>query len=219
MCTYNASDYLSEMLWSIENQTFKDFTLYIFNDGSTDDTANVIAEFSERIPIKVKHSEGIHNIGTVKNFVVNMALKDNPKLLQMTDHDDLLEPTMLERMVKEIEGKKVDFVVCNGRMFGEGNDDIKNKETTESKIIKDNCFVSWAMFKASVLRDFNYRVGMKHFEDWDLYIRLIKAKKTYSIIKDQLYNYRMHDNQFHKITDKDFYKHRRNLWEIHDILQ
>lgn len=224
MATYNAADYLREMLWSIENQTYKDYTVYIFNDGSEDDTKEVIEEYAKKIPIKVKHSEGVHVIGTVKNYVVNMALKDNPKYIQMTDSDDLLEPTMLERMVWEMEDTGADFAICDGSTFGDETYNIKNDlneeigaEMAEALIERENPFFSWAMFKADVLREQNYRVGMKYFEDWDLYIRLLKAKKKFSIVRESLYNYRTHAGQFHKVTNKDFDKHKRSLWEINNI--
>lgn len=225
MATYNAADYLREMLWSIENQTYKDYTVYIFNDGSEDDTKEVIEEYAKKIPIKVKHSEGVHVIGTVKNYVVNMALKDDPDLIQMCDHDDLLEPTMLERMVQEMEDTGVDFAICDGKTFGDNGvvniqNDLNDEIGTEAVarfVEKENPFFSWAMFKADVLREQNYRVGMQHFEDWDLYLRLFRAKRKYSIVREELYNYRTHSEQFHKITEKDFDKHRRNLWEMNNI--
>lgn len=225
MATYNAADYLREMLWSIENQTYKDYTVYIFNDGSEDNTKEVIEEYAKKIPIKVKHSDGVHVIGTVKNYVVNMALKDDPDLIQMCDHDDLLEPNMIERMVEEMEETGVDFAVCDGKTFGEeGTYNIKNDlndevgaDMTEALLERENPFFSWAMFKSNVLREQNYRVGLKHFEDWDLYIRLIKAGKIHSIVREELYNYRTHGEQFHKVTDRDFHRHKVNLWEINNI--
>lgn len=201
----------------------------MFNDGSEDNTKEVIEEYAKKIPIKVKHSEGIHVIGTVKNYVVNMALKDNPTYIQMCDHDDLLEPNMIERMVQEMEKTGADFAVCDGKTFGDnGISNIQNDLNEEVKeelgtgaiakfIEKENPFFSWAMFKADVLREQNYRVGMKHFEDWDLYLRLFRAKRKYSIVREELYNYRTHGEQFHKITEKDFEKHRRNMWEINNI--
>lgn len=223
-CVYNRNDYFREYLWSLSNQTFKDFTLYVWDDGSEEDTKGVIDEYKDRINIVVKYARPIHNIGTVKNYVVNMALKDNPEYIQLTDCDDLLEPNMLERMVKEMDETGVDFAVCDGSTFGEEAYNIKNDlneevdmDMVEALIERGNPFFSWAMFKSDVLREQNYRVGMQHLEDWDLYIRLLKAKKRFSIVRESLYNYRTHAEQFHRVTNKDFEKHRRNLWEINNI--
>lgn len=223
-CVYNRNDYFREYLWSLSNQTFKDFTLYVWDDGSEEDTKSVIDEYKDKIDIVVKYAKPIHVIGTVKNYVVNLALKDNPKYLQMTDCDDLLEPNMLEKMVGEMDETGADFAVCDGVMFGEQSGEIQNdinneigQEMASILIEKENPFFSWAMFRADVLREQNYRVGMQHFEDWDLYIRLLKARRKFSIVREPLYNYRTHAGQFHKITDKNFYKHKRNLWELNNI--
>jgi len=226
MATYNVGDYLKDMLWSIENQTFKDYKVYVFNDGSEDNTMEVLKEYKNRIPMEVKNSEGIHNIGTVKNMVVNMALKDNPEYIQMVDSDDLLEPNMIERMVEEME-KGCDFAICDGRTFGEmGDKGIRNdlneevrEETIGLFIERENPLFSWSMFRADILRTQNFRVGMKHFEDWDLYLRLFKTGKKVSIVREELYNYRTHAGQFHKVTDKNFDKHKRYMWEMNNIIK
>lgn len=221
-CVYNRGDYFKEYLWSVENQTFKDFTLYIWNDGSEEDIQSIVDEYKDKIDIVIKNAEPIHNIGTVKSLVVNLALKDKPEYIQMTDSDDLLEPTMLERMVKELESTGADFVVCDGKTFGdEGVRAIKNNLNSDVEaglaIERGNPFFSWGMFKADVLKEQNFREGMKHLEDWDLYIRLIKAGKIHSIVREELYNYRTHGEQFHKVTDRDFHRHKVNLWEINNI--
>lgn len=224
-CVYNRNGYFRDYLESVTRQTYKNFTLYVWDDGSEEDTKSVIDEYKDKIDIVVKYAEPIHNIGTVKNYVVNLALKDNPDYVQLTDCDDLLEPNMLERMVEEMETTGADFAICDGVIFGEvQGGDIRNDMNEEmgqdmvfELIKRENPFFSWAMFKADVIREINYRVGMKHFEDWDIYIRLIKAKKKFSIVREPLYNYRTHPGQFHKETDKDFYMHKRNLFELNDL--
>lgn len=216
--TYNGGDYLRQMLLSLVDQTFKDFILYIYDDGSNDGTDEIIENFKDRLNIRYFFTSGIHNIGSVKNRVVKAALRDKPDLIQMLDHDDLIEPTFLEEMIKKIE-EGFDFVVCNGVMFGEACAQIKNKVPDYETIIKDNTLTSWGMFKREVLEQQNFRRGLAHFEDWDLYIRLIKLGFKCGVVEEELYNYRMHPGQFHRETQKDFYKHRRNLWELHEIEQ
>ena len=226
-CVYNRNDYFRDYLRSVEGQTYDNFTLFVWDDGSEEDTRGLIEEYKDKIDIVVKYAEPIHVIGTVKNYVVNMALKDNPDYIQMTDCDDLLEPNLLGRMVKEMEDTNADFAICDGVSFGESTGgDITNdfnceigQEMALELLKRENPFFSWAMFKANTLREVNYRAGMKHFEDWDIYIRLLKAKKKFSIVREPLYNYRTHGGQFHKVTDQDFYKHKKNLFELNDLEQ
>lgn len=217
MVTYNAGKYLEEMLWSLERQTYKNFDVYVWNDGSDDRTIEVLKNFKDKLNLHIENHKAIHNIGTVKNLVVKMALKDSPDYIQMVDSDDALEPNFIEEMVDRINRENVDFVVCDGIAFGDSTFQIHNEDTNKERIKDVNPFISWGIFKADVIRKINYREGMKHLEDWDLYIRLIFADKTYSIIRKQLYNYRMHPGQFHRETDNDFFKHRKNLWEINNL--
>lgn len=216
MGAYNGSGYLRDLLWSLCEQTFKDFAVYIFNDGSEDDTLEVIDSFRDRLDIKVKNSKGIHNIGTVKSKVVRFALKDKPDFIQMVDSDDVLEPTFLEAMLREIE-EGFDFVVCDGVTFGDQSFPIHNEYSDKKRIIHTNPFLSWIMLRAEVAKDINYRVGMGHYEDWDLHLRLLMADKTYGIVQEPLYNYRIHPGQFHRVTEQDEFRHRVNLWEVNNI--
>ena len=215
IATYNGGEYLRQMLESITNQTFKDFILYIYDDGSEDSTADIIESFKNRMNILYFFTSGIHNIGSIKNRVVKAALRDKPDYIQMSDHDDLWEPTFLEKMVEKIAD--YDFVVCNGRMFGDGYAQIRNHAPTYDEIVRSNTLTSWGMFKRELLEKHNYRRGLAHFEDWDLYIRLVKDGYSCGIVDEELYNYRMHPGQFHRETQKDFYKHRKNMWELNDI--
>ena len=48
LATYNGEKYLSEQLLSLYNQTYSEWTLYSADDGSTDGTADIGREFSER---------------------------------------------------------------------------------------------------------------------------------------------------------------------------
>ena len=50
MPSYNASDFLSEAVESVLNQTYTDFEFLIINDGSTDNTAEILNEFQSKYP-------------------------------------------------------------------------------------------------------------------------------------------------------------------------
>jgi glycosyltransferase involved in cell wall biosynthesis len=213
------SDYLEDMLKSLVNQTFKDFTVYLWLDGVEDDTIEVVDKFVDKLDIKYKDASASHIIGTVKNSVVKMALEDSPDYIQMCDCDDVLESEFLEKMVEEIE-KGYDFVACDGVQFGEVDGPIQNKmwhDNLQERIKHLNPFLSWIMVRADVMKEFNYREGIKHFEDWDLHYRLVMADKTFSVVQEPLYNYRTHSEQFHKETDRDFTKHQINMWQLNDI--
>ncbi len=47
MATYNGGRYLRNQLLSLQQQTYEDWTLWVRDDGSTDNTLNILGEFSE----------------------------------------------------------------------------------------------------------------------------------------------------------------------------
>lgn len=62
LSTYNGSQYLPQFLASLERQTYQDWNLIIRDDGSTDDTLQIIDEFGARFPGKIEwhQSQGHH---------------------------------------------------------------------------------------------------------------------------------------------------------------
>ena len=209
MATYNGGEYLKEMLDSLSNQTFQDFTVYIFDDGSTDNTKEVIESFKDKLAMVVEHNKGIHNIGIVKGRAIQMALRGQHKYIQILDHDDLLEPSFLEEMVKRLEGG-CDFVVCNGYTFGEVFGSIANTIPDMNTLLETNTLTSWVMAKSKVWRKHNFP-PLAHLEDWGLFINWIEAGYKGGVVEKPLYGYRMHSEQFHKITNREWGRHRENM--------
>lgn len=95
LATYNGELYVKEQISSILNQTFKDFKLYIRDDGSSDNTISIINEFSdERIVIinDFKKSSGVGD-----NFRYLMEHSQSEYIV-FSDQDDVWLPSKLQEM-------------------------------------------------------------------------------------------------------------------------
>ena len=66
--TYNGGRFLREQLDSLFAQTMKDFQLYIRDDGSTDDTMQIVEEYRQRYSNIVVVDDGEKNLGAKRNF-------------------------------------------------------------------------------------------------------------------------------------------------------
>ena len=95
MTTYNCYNYIGQAIKSILNQTYKDFELLIIDDGSIDNTEEIISQFKDnRIRyIKRQHS----GMGASLNFGLMNASND---FIALMDADDISDTNRLERQLK-----------------------------------------------------------------------------------------------------------------------
>ena len=106
--------YFKECLQSLENQTNKDFKVYIGNDGSPDDPGMLIDEFSRSLNLEYQHFK--NNLGS-RSLVAHWerclkALK-NERWLMLLGDDDLLDPQCVEKFYENqrpIEESKINVV-------------------------------------------------------------------------------------------------------------
>src|ERR1700733_8685046 len=98
LCTYNGARFLPAQLDSLAAQTFADWQLFVSDDGSSDDTFAIVAQYQDRLgvaPVQVRKGPCQ---GFVKNF---LSLACDPSLAfdyyAYCDQDDVWEPDKLAR--------------------------------------------------------------------------------------------------------------------------
>ena len=118
MPTYNADSYLAEAIDSILKQTYKNFELIIVNDGSTDDTDELMKFYTDK---RIKYFKNKKNLGIAKTR--NKAFsKSKGEYIAVCDSDDIYHPDRLKMSLKAIQ--KADIVYsgmlnadANGKVF------------------------------------------------------------------------------------------------------
>ena len=116
---YNVENYLEECLDSIVNQTLKDIEIICVNDGSTDNSLDIINKYAakdDRITVIV-HENGGHAVAT--NRGMDFA---KGKYLYLMDSDDFVKTDALEKSYKQAEEKQVDFVLFQAINYDDDND-------------------------------------------------------------------------------------------------
>ncbi|SFR50982.1 Glycosyl transferase family 2 [Marinobacter daqiaonensis] len=108
LSTYNGEKYLSELLGSIIEQTYKDFIITIRDDGSRDSTVHIIDEFSRRYPGKVRVLDDAYgNLGSALSFSELLGRSSSPYIM-FADQDDVWCPDKIDitlRKIKEMEAE------------------------------------------------------------------------------------------------------------------
>lgn len=106
MLVYNGERYVGEAIDSLLNQSFSDFTLFISDDASTDNTQAICERYAQKDPRIIYHRQE-KNIGMFPNFkfVLDSARSD---YFMWASHDDLWDKDFLKVCVENIETMGVD---------------------------------------------------------------------------------------------------------------
>lgn len=107
---YNAARWLPETLDGLRAQTFADWEAVIADDGSTDDTADVIASYSARDP-RIRMVSTPQNSGRCLEPRLLAAENARAELVMPVDADDLIEPDFIERQMRRREETGADIVL------------------------------------------------------------------------------------------------------------
>jgi len=116
LATFNGSAFLKEQLESYLSQTLLPAELAVADDGSTDDTLEIIKSFSQDAPFPVRLILNKVNQGPVVTFAKAITAC-NGDLIALSDQDDIWLPTKLERMSRLFkEDAKLGAAFCNAEL-------------------------------------------------------------------------------------------------------
>lgn len=113
---YNTAKYLAETVQSVLNQTFKDFEIILIDDGSTDETKDMINGYAQKYDNISAYFHTNHGQGYERNFGITKA---QGKYIHFMDSDDLLEPECFETAYIYAEENDLDCVLFEGKAFYE----------------------------------------------------------------------------------------------------
>ncbi len=103
MATYNGGKYLEEQLASLARQTWKNWYLTVYDDGSTDDTMMILMKFREKIgEDRVFISVNEPASGGAKQNFMKLITENDGDYFMCCDQDDVWYPDKIERSVKRM---------------------------------------------------------------------------------------------------------------------
>jgi glycosyltransferase involved in cell wall biosynthesis len=208
---YNCEQYITESIDSIITQTYEDWELIIGDDGSTDNTRQLIDAYQDQ-RIRTHHVD--KNSGYLQMF--NYLLKQvKGEFIMSHDADDISMPNRIAAQL-EVFKQFPEVGVCgtNGKLFGQGQVPILGNTETASGIIPPD-YKILPFFPASIMyrREVYEKVGGFHsffdrLSSMDQYW-LYLMSKHYPIyyLNEELYLARMHPTSNHRsVSMKDIKK-------------
>ncbi|MEM3434294.1 MAG: glycosyltransferase [Candidatus Methanomethyliaceae archaeon] len=195
MPCYNSAPYVSEAIESILNQTYRDFEFIIIDDGSNDNTPEILAGYKDS-RIKIVRKE--KNEGLIPALNLGIKLASGEYLARM-DADDIALPQRFEREIDFLDSHP-DFAVVGTRAWRiDGNGKvlepmifITHWKDVHYALEHGICPIihSSVLMRTSVVRSLGgYRDQFKHAEDFDLWLRIIEAWKICNL-REKLMLYR-----------------------------
>ncbi len=206
---YNYGHYLAGCLESVLRQTYQNFEIILVNDGSTDNTDEVIAPYirDSRILYIKQPNAGQAN---AKNTGIRNA---NGGLIAFLDADDLWEETKLEKQISLFQDPHVGVAYSTVRYINEQGSEIPSMDESTyltpqaGKVTEFLFFDNFIPFSSSVVRcECLDRVGAFDESlimgiDWDLWLR-ISVHYLFRFVDEPLLLYRWgHADQMSKNLD------------------
>lgn len=190
---YNAEKFIKESVSSILNQTFSDFELLLGDDGSTDQSMEIISSFGDDRIIVIRNEENL-GIARTLNRLIHLS---KGEYIARQDSDDISLPERLQKQVDFMD-KNQEIGVCgtNFTIFGDKVRQMFRPLTDEDikvyMLINNPVCHPSAMIRRSCLTKL-YDQSLFPAEDYALWFDLSKTSKLTNL-PDFLIRYRWHAN-------------------------
>lgn len=198
IAAYNAESFISETIESVINQTYTDWELIIVDDGSTDRTKEIISNYLVDRRITYVYQENQKQVRARNNAFE----KSSGEYIAILDHDDLWEPTKLEKQILFFRRNKDYGLIYTGlqNIDGKGTylNSFSNCDITENiipQIFSGNKIAfSSMLIKRKAIRGALIDEKYPHNGDYYLTIRIALDGWKFGFIDEPLLLYRIHNN-------------------------
>lgn len=241
MPVYNTPiDDLKRCLSSIERQTFKDYKVYIIDDGSLDDVRSFLDEYvRDKDEVIVKHVVN-GGVSRARNIGIDSS---SAEYLTFVDSDDTLEENFLEEAFSLIKDNDLDLVIggynevknvevvkvrkCDDGfyIYDKSNLDLVMDKLLSGKLREDNKKIGslptgriyTRLYKRSVLGDLRFNSSLGMSEDTLFMIDFMEKVERIGLSSRVWYNYYINDYSIsrRKVSDKVINDHMMFIEEVY----
>lgn len=217
---YNYGHLLNDAIKSVLNQTHSNWECIIVDDGSSDNTGEVVRRFSSNDPRIIYIFQSNKGLAGARNTALKAA---KGQFVQFLDADDILPADKISVQLKFlIDNPNVDLVFGNVYLFEKDLSSLSSAtplklqaqptsgqgEIIINTLIEDNMFlVHCALFRSSLVEQIGYfNEGMITCEDWDFWFRMAVAGKRFQHLESD------ETIVFVRSHGVNMSSNRRNMW-------
>lgn len=195
MTVYNGSQFILTSIKSLLNQTYVNFELLIIDDGSEDNSEDIVKSLKSE---KIRYFK-LNHMG--RSAALNYGLKEAKyDWVAIMDSDDIAVPERLEKEVRLVNSRNQNIIFSDSVFFKERKIHLLNMINTDKEDLKKKIELRGHICNSSVLYNRNfilenggYNERLDHSEDFDLWIRLLN-KANFVHINEFLLFMRIREN-------------------------
>ena len=225
---YNVEKYLTKCLDSITNQNFRDIEIICVNDGSTDNSLQILKEYAQKDRRIIVIDQENQGVSAARNRGLAVATGD---YILFVDSDDWIELNACEIILQNLEEKNVDILFFEYRKISKNNKEypLKKTVTGDSDVFNfntklDYCFFNldlrsvWGkVYKKSYINSLGkFSHNISFGEDTLFIIDKLLNNPRVKIIRDILYNYRDSEKSLTKISQEEQFQQLNLLISEYD---
>ena len=221
---YNGELFLKDCIDSLLLQTFTDFELLIINDGSTDETENIISRYNDP---RIRYIKNKINYGLIYSLNLGINISRGVYIARM-DADDIALPGRLMEQNNFLDTHPgcgvvagcVSFIDNKNKNIGDWP--LDKKTITFKSIYKtmpfENCLAHPSiMGRVNIFKKIIYDPGQKHIEDYHLWLTMLSKGIIIEKISHPILLYRNNPGSITNQTlrkDNFFFRHARMKIDI-----
>ena len=207
VAVYNTSKYIKRCLDSLLNQTYKNIEIIVIEDGSTDNSKDILDEYKNTC--KIFYNEKNSGLAYSRNVGLDESTGD---FVGFIDSDDYVDSVYYEKLMQSIIDNKSDISICDMKLIYEAsNTELINKcfenEFNLINVVNNGLAASACnkLFKKSIINKYRFSVG-KVNEDIAVVVPSLCDAKKISYAEGVAYNYVQRENsiQNSKFSEKRF---------------
>lgn len=212
---YNTEKYLGECLESLLCQTYSDLSIICVNDGSKDNSLQVIKEYADKDK-RISYLS-IENSGaaTARNKGIDEFLKRNDsEFITFVDSDDTVQNNFIDNLFSSLKRFDADAACCdlyygkgdrgNGEFICYSQDEITYEYFKDLKFNESPCC---KLLKKELINKVRFNDG-KHFEDTFICYKWLNRIKKCAYVNYAGYNVRQRENSTTRVEYSDYNYHK-----------
>ena len=227
---FNAAKYIEQCIISILNQSLKEIEIIIVNDGSTDNSKQIITELAIK-DNRIIFIDGVNEgVGAARNKGIKVATGE---YIGFADADDWAEPELYATLYNKAIDANADIAICNVNLIDKNlrstdRLELDNEHIDISKR-RDEELVSWLQFKydyanwnkiysSTVIKknELLFNEAMIVWEDLLFNLCFLQFAEKGITVDACFYNYRIHDLSVMNVNSHDTIKEYNLLFEGFD---